>query len=94
MKNNEKIEILFEGMRYIMTACDTIDNAGRCEECPILGYCIKDTTLEAIAEEATMGWLTEFLELAEETDNNISEADYIADLADRARKAERDEWYD
>lgn len=92
MSNLEKAEMLHDAQMMALDACDIIKDAGACDRCPM--YCIEDSSWWEIADSKTKDQIAEFFGLAEDIDSYISEADFIADLADMQRKAERDEWYD
>lgn len=92
MSSYGKMEDAMNGLGLILDACDMIRAKNRCSECPIVG-CIDVDALYEIGDEVTKATWIEFFDLAEECDNYISEDDYIADIADMARKGERDDIY-
>lgn len=95
MRNEKYVDRLMDALGDMLHNCDTIKEHGACERCPMRIYCIDDgVTFEQIACDASKGTLIEFYDLADDLENYVSEEDYIADLADRQRKMERDEYYD
>ena len=95
MKNEKYVDRLMDALEDMLHNCDVIKDNGGCGKCPMKIYCIEDeVTFEQIACDASKRTLLEFYDFADDMENRVSEEDYIADLADRERKGERDELYD
>lgn len=91
---SKNLTALMNGLGEVASACEIIESAGRCEECPLFCVnCVTESSLYEVAEDVTKGNWDDFFDLAKETDKCMDEADYIAYLADNARKGERDEQY-
>lgn len=85
MKND--LKMIEKSLDLLMSACNTINDAGACEQCPLrLTNCLEETSFADIYYDLPMGSVEEMLGLADDVADYISEEDYIADLADRERK--------
>lgn len=86
--NDENIKVMIE-------ACNVIDDAGGCHRCPLYDCCLDVTSFKTIGEVLTEDMVDDFLRYSDHIEHPaITEDDIIADYADMARKAERDEYYD
>lgn len=86
--NDENIKVMIE-------ACEVIEDADGCHRCPLRSCCLDVTSFKVIGEVLTEDMVDEFLSYSDYIEQPpITEDDIIADYADMARKAERDEYYD
>lgn len=83
-----------ENVRGLHEACETIEDAGGCDRCPLKDCCLDVTSFKAVCEELSARMIDEFLGFADDIDEHYTEDDALAYYADMARKAERDEYYD
>lgn len=90
-KKRTDAERIIEAIDIATAACEIISENSACRNCPLRSVCLEETSLADVYRDATESMFREFLGFADDVGHYIDEQDYIADLADTARKGERDE---
>jgi hypothetical protein len=79
-------------MDYLDSCCQTITEGGGCTKCPLWATCLDDNDFTDVANSFNKNHWDDFIALAEDIEDYVSDEDMRANEADMRRKGERDGW--